>query len=249
MRHGFKPVLPGCLRLVLAMSGYLLLLSLVVANTSGIPEVEFSIYGAVQENAPVQVVGFHYSFGEISVDLRNDSEKTVSSVQWIPGSLPLNCAGEYGPGSGVGTPPGKILIRPNKVATLSGTGTPFTPSSLVMGARDHKRTHIFAQVGVYKVQFTDGSIWEGRVQDRRPEFLFDQSPVETPSDACADSDTALHALSAVTRVRFQGRTPAPMAPIVKTKGVTVPTLFFSCALAREVATCPDAVFARSQKEN
>lgn len=215
-----------------------LLLLISVTSANGQSTVRISVYGAVQKDAPVRVVGFRYEISRIDIDLLNESEKTISAVRPLIGEL--GCARKHSPTEGVGLGPVAIRIGPHERATLPSNESPLSPTGLVMEAQDWRLTHVAMQIGVMEVDFTDGTGWSSRRQ-----LAFDPSPVEADADACPDPSN-LQSAPTVHRIRFQRRNPALVMPTKQRGGLSVPGVLFTCALSEDevkgdvVATCPDS---------
>lgn len=201
-----------------------------------------SIYAPEQKASPVRIVGFRYKDDAIEM-LDNRSSKTVVGVD-IEGteSAPSGgspqvrqLSGETGGGAR------HVKIPPHRIAVTLPINSPFSPSSLVLAARDSQTAYLQIQAGLVKVDFEDGSTWSPDTVT--PTTPFDPSLVEAEAGTCSNANAlvVVEALAKVTKVGFEAkvaRAENPLAnPEVKDK---VPSLVFRCSLNDSLAMCPSA---------
>lgn len=197
------------------------------------PAINFSIYAPEQRDSPLHIVGLKYEEGFITTVLLNATDKSIAGVEIIGvEQAPLGCGAEPRRIVGVGSSVEPLRIAPRERVVTSGHGAypGFNAAFLVFDARRFEAASLQFQVGVWEVDFVDGTKW--RPHDALPETPFDSSLVDADAGKCPDAADVSKALSTVEGVRFDRRVEKP------TYRDDPPRLLFSCSLEASHAFCP-----------
>lgn len=218
-----------------------LLVSLAIGlspNAVAAPVISIFIYAPVQEDSPLHVVGFQYDEGFIKLALLNVSGKSIASVAIIGmAQAPPGCAAEprrvVGIGGGSVEP---LRIAPHeRVVTSRGSYAGLSAGVLVFEARRWEAASLQLQVGVFEVDFEDGTRWRPhRELTRAP---FDPSLVDADAGKCPDAAAVWRAWSTADGVKFDHQVEKPSYGDDDESG-HLPRLHFSCSLEGSHAVCP-----------
>ena len=227
------------MRFSVALWGVLLALaSSVNASEPSTATIRVGIYGPVQRHSPLRVAGFRYSRDAVQVVLVNQSDKVVEGVIVVATfAVPSGCAVDppIGQSAGGGRLD-RLHIEPHASGITTVEASPFSPTSLVVAAKDLRTAYLHVQAAVAEADFTDGSKW--RPQIALPHQPYDPSLIKADADRCSDPTSAVEALSKVSKLGFH----ADSRPVnILEEKASVPHLWFACSLEESEAICPDSL--------
>jgi hypothetical protein len=201
------------------------------------PAISIFIYAPVQADSPLHVVGFQYDEGFIKLALLNASDKSIVGVEIIGlEQAPPGCAPEPRRVVDIGASVEPLRIAPHERVVTSGRGDHpgLSAGNLVLEAQHWEAASLQLQVGVWEVDFADGTKW--RPQRELPRAPFDPSLVEADAGKCPGGVAATtKALTAVVGVKFDHSVERPSTG---GENGTLPRLVFSCSLEGSKAVCP-----------
>lgn len=198
------------------------------------PVLTMSIDAPAQPDSPVHIIGFKNSRRELSFDLLNSSDKTVTSVilgnvSWIPSGCSTANAEERSM-SHTRFP---VRIGPHGSGAASSKYVHY-PMVLISSARDLATAHLLTQFVVDAVYFEDGTTWPTALSSSVASELGPFDPLsEAETGKCADIGAVVDALRPIEEVTFDHEGAA-----VGARGnPSRPHMRYSCSLEGPKAIC------------